>query len=91
MSDEPTPRLPWRELRRRTQPRRGLALREAALYVGVTPRKFGRAVMRREAPQPRMIMGQAVWDMADLDAYIEAQPSRDQARKPAAKGVPFRV
>ena len=82
MSRQPTPRLPWRELRKRTQPRRGLALREAALYVGINVRKFARAVTRQEAPQPKVILGQTVWDIADLDDYIEQQPKRGhQAKK----------
>jgi predicted DNA-binding transcriptional regulator AlpA len=74
--------VPWRELRKRTQPRRGLALREAALYVGINVRKFARAVTRQEAPQPKVILGQTVWDIADLDDYIEQQPKRgDQPKK----------
>lgn len=79
--NEPTPRPSWRELRKRTQPRRGLALREAALYVGVNARKFASAVTRQQAPQPRVVLGQNVWDVADLDDFMERQPLRDQQRK----------
>jgi hypothetical protein len=78
--NDPAPRPSWRELRKRTQPRRGLKLGEAALYVGVNVRKFARAVTKQEAPQPRVVLGQTVWDIADLDDYLERQPHRDQVR-----------
>jgi predicted DNA-binding transcriptional regulator AlpA len=91
MPREPTPRVPWRELRKRTQPRRGLALREAALYVGVNARKFARAVTRQEAPQPKVILGQTVWDIADLDDYIEQQPERDKQPKQRPRLIPPRI
>ena len=92
MTREPTtPRLPWRELRKRTQPRRGLALREAALYVGINARKFARAVTRHEAPQPKLILGQTVWDIADLDEYIEQQPKRGEQRKQQPRLITPRI
>ena len=52
------------------------------LYVGVNARKFARAVTRQEAPQPKVILEQTVWDIADLDDYIEQQPTRDQRKAP---------
>ncbi|HLG44731.1 MAG TPA: hypothetical protein VKY24_00705 [Reyranella sp.] len=91
MPKELTPRVPWRELRKRTQPRRGLALREAALYVGINVRKFARAVTRQEAPQPKVILGQTVWDIADLDDYIEQQPQRDEQQKQRPRLIPPRI
>jgi len=70
----------WRELRRRSQPRRGLLLYEAALYLGIDARVFGRAVSRQIAPQPRVVLGLARWDIVDLDRFFDEQPRRGDYR-----------
>jgi hypothetical protein len=53
-------------------------LYEAALYVGLDARRFGRAVVRQQAPQPRVMLGASRWDIADHDRWIEEQPHRGE-------------
>jgi hypothetical protein len=70
------------------QPRRGLTLIEAAVYVRVSPHKFTALMDAGRMPQPRLIDDLRVWDVKELDVYFEAMP-RDQRtpsqRNPAAR------
>jgi predicted DNA-binding transcriptional regulator AlpA len=89
---EPTPRKrPWRELREKTQPRRGLPLRDAAIYCGIHHRKFARAVNRLEAPQPRVVAGQLVWDRVMLDEWLDRQPVRRTGKAPPRRSPILRL
>ena len=91
MSIEPTPRKrPWRELRERTQPRRGLPLADAAIYDGVHHRIFARAVNRHDAPQPRVVLGRIVWDRYTLDEWFDQQPTRGR-KVPARRAIVARL
>lgn len=59
------------------QPRRGLTLLEAAVYVRVAPNKFTALMDEGRMPQPRVIDDVRVWDVQELDIYFDALP-RDQ-------------
>jgi predicted DNA-binding transcriptional regulator AlpA len=68
-----------RELRGRTQPRRGLRRTEAAIYVGISPTKFDELVGDGRMPPPKRIDGATVWDLPQLDLAFDALP--DEAEK----------
>lgn len=78
MTDVDLPKTPrsreLRDLRRRSQPRRGLRQVEAALYVGVNATKFDQLVRAGRMPQPKKLDGTLVWDVDQLDLYFEAFP-----------------
>jgi predicted DNA-binding transcriptional regulator AlpA len=64
-----------RDIRSKTQPRRGLRRVEAVIYVGISDRKFDECVADGIMPKPKRIDGAVVWDMGELDIYFEALPS----------------
>ena len=64
-----------------SQPRRGLTLLEAAVYVRVTPNKFTALMDAGRMPQPRMIDDVRVWDVRELDIYFEALPVDKRTRQ----------
>lgn len=61
-------------LRRTSQPRRGLARDEAAVYVGVSATKFDEMVAQGAMPGPKMIGTRRVWDLRALDSAFDALP-----------------
>jgi predicted DNA-binding transcriptional regulator AlpA len=63
-----------RELRSKTQPRRGLRREEAAIYVGVSATKFDEWVSRGLMPKPKRQDSVAVWDQRRLDLAFDALP-----------------
>jgi predicted DNA-binding transcriptional regulator AlpA len=63
-----------RDLRSRTQPRRGLRRTEAAAFIGVSPTKFDEWVGKGIMPKPKRQDGIVVWDMMALDAAFDALP-----------------
>lgn len=66
-----------RELRSKSQPRRGLRREEAAVFVGVSPAKFDDWVRRGLMPKPKHQDGVVVWDLHALDRAFEALPDQD--------------
>ena len=88
-----TPPLSARELRQQTLPRRALDRTETAIYLGVSPRTLSKLVAAGRAPQPRVISTTAgstieVWDVAELDGFIDKLPHRGDAA--SAPGLPPR-
>jgi predicted DNA-binding transcriptional regulator AlpA len=75
---------PARDVRARTQPRRGLRLLEAAIYIGVATTKFREMVAAGQMPPAKRVGGLPIWDVSELDAFFEALPSDDDA--PARAG-----
>jgi predicted DNA-binding transcriptional regulator AlpA len=73
---EPYGRLmsPTRELRRSSQPRRGLSREEAAVYVGVSATKFDEMIVDGRMPKPKEIDARRVWDVHALDRAFDALP-----------------
>lgn len=63
-----------RELRSKSQPRRGLRRIEAAAYIGVSPTKFDDMVKDGRMPGPKKIDGAAVWDIHGLDSAFDGLP-----------------
>jgi predicted DNA-binding transcriptional regulator AlpA len=63
-----------RELRSKSQPRRGLWRVEAAIYIGISPTKFDEMVEDGRMPRPKRIDGAVVWDQRRLDLAFEALP-----------------
>lgn len=63
-----------RELRRLTQPRRGLRRDEAAAYIGISATKFDDWVARGVMPKPKRQDGVVLWDVVKLDEAFEALP-----------------
>lgn len=63
-----------REVRRSSQPRRGLSRDEAAVYVGVSTTKFAEMVLAGDMPAPKKIGARSVWDIHALDAAFDALP-----------------
>lgn len=63
-----------RELRRLTQPRRGLRREEAAAYIGISATKFDDWVARQVMPKPKRQDGVVLWDVLKLDEAFEALP-----------------
>jgi predicted DNA-binding transcriptional regulator AlpA len=68
-----------RELRRLTQPRRGLRRHEAAAYIGISPTKFDELVDDGRMPRPKRIDGAVVWDQRALDFAFDALPDDGDA------------
>jgi hypothetical protein len=68
------------------QPRRGLTLLEAAVYVRCSPNKFSALMDEGRMPQPRVIDGARVWDVRELDIYFEALPRDRRTPKQRAPG-----
>jgi hypothetical protein len=71
-------RVELRDLRRRSQPRRGLRAVDAAVYVGVSIEKFDTMVRRGSMPKPKRIDGVNVWDIDQLDVYFDALPEQHE-------------
>lgn len=69
------PLSPARELRRSSQPRRGLSREEAAVYIGVSARKFDEMVADGRMPRPKLIDARRVWDSHKLDLAFDALPT----------------
>jgi excisionase family DNA binding protein len=69
------PEPPTRVLRRLSQPRRGLSRDEAAVYIGVSRRKFDELVDDGRMPKPKMIDARRVWDIRSLDLAFDALPT----------------
>lgn len=65
-----------RELRSKSQPRRGLRRTEAAIYVGISPTKFDDWVARGLMPKPKEQDGVVVWDVLALDTAFDALPDQ---------------
>ena len=68
-----------RELRRSSQPRRGLSREEAAVYVGVSSTKFDEMVAGGLMPKPKEIGARRVWDLRALDSAFDALPDAGDA------------
>lgn len=69
------PLSPTRELRRSSQPRRGLSREEAAVYIGVSVRKFDEMVTDGRMPRAKVIDARRVWDTHKLDLAFDALPT----------------
>jgi excisionase family DNA binding protein len=52
----------------------GLAMDEAAAYIGVSPTKFQEMVADRRMPFPKRIDGRRVWSRPQLDKAFAALP-----------------
>jgi predicted DNA-binding transcriptional regulator AlpA len=64
---------------------RGLSRVQAALYVGVSPTLFDRAVRDGKLPKPFRLYGRVLWDARKLDAAITAMDTEDVADDPWAR------
>ena len=69
------PLSPARQLRQSSQPRRGLSREEAAVYIGVSARKFDEMVADGRMPRPKLIDARRVWDSHRLDLAFDALPT----------------
>lgn len=63
-------------------PRRGLRREQAALYVGVSARKFDQMVADRRMPQPFRIDSCVIWDVRKVDLAIDALMDEDATSNP---------
>ena len=63
-------------------PRRGLRREEAARYVGFSPRKFDYLVKDGRMPKPARIDGIVLWDIRQLDAFLDEIFRHDGEAKP---------
>lgn len=64
-----------RVVRQATQPRRGLSREEAAVYIGVSVRKFDEMVADGRMPRAKVIDARRVWDTHRLDIAFDALPT----------------
>lgn len=71
------PLPPTRDLRRSSQPRRGLSREEAAVYIGVSARKFDEMVVDGRMPRPKAIDARRIWDLRALDVAFDALPGEE--------------
>lgn len=67
--------LSARDVRSKTQPRRGLRRVEAATYIGISDTKFDQLVVDGRMPQPKRIDTVVVWDQDELDLAFTALPN----------------
>lgn len=56
----------------RPVPRRGLSRVEAAMYIGVSPRKFDELRAAGLMPKPKLCGGRKIWDRYELDLSFES-------------------
>jgi predicted DNA-binding transcriptional regulator AlpA len=63
-------------------PRRGLRREDAALYVGVSPRKFDQLVKDGRMPKPGRIDGVVLWDLRQLDLAMDDVFRHDAEAEP---------
>jgi hypothetical protein len=56
-------------------PRRGLSRVEAAMYIGISTRKFDQLVRDGRMPLPVCIDNRKLWDIRKLDAAFDALDS----------------
>jgi hypothetical protein len=56
-------------------PRRGLSRDEAAMYIGVSPRKFDELVHDGRMPGPKRIDRRLIWDRYAIDLAFDALES----------------
>lgn len=66
-----------------TQPRRGLRREEAAIYVGVSARKFDEWVARGVMPKPKRQDGIVLWDVERLGLFFDALPDEEAMIDPS--------
>ena len=57
---------------------RGLPRKDAAFYIGCSPRMFDGMVKNGEMPSPRLIGTKKVWDREELDDFFEALPKENE-------------
>jgi predicted DNA-binding transcriptional regulator AlpA len=62
-------------------PRRGIRRNEAALYVGVSGRKFDQMVRDGWMPKPKRVDGCVLWDLRALDTAFDALDSPYEANE----------
>ena len=72
---------PARDLRSRSQPRRGLRRAEAAAFIGVSPSKFDEWVENGIMPRPKRQDGIVVWDVLALDTAFDALPDEGSSNR----------
>jgi predicted DNA-binding transcriptional regulator AlpA len=65
----------------RPMPRRWLNRVEAAIYTTLSPTKFDELVRAGRMPVPRRIDGRLIWDLHELDLFMEATPRNDRGEK----------
>jgi predicted DNA-binding transcriptional regulator AlpA len=53
-------------------PRRGLSRIEAAMYIGVSARKFDELIADGRMPKPKRVDGRKLWDIRELDLAFDA-------------------
>jgi hypothetical protein len=77
------------ELRRFSQPRRGLRRAEAATYIGVSVAAFDELVRTGLMPQPKAIPGVEtdIWDVDELDLFFTALPAARAAHRSRSPSV----
>lgn len=63
-------------------PRRGLRREDAALVVGIKPRKFDALVGDGRMPKPIRVDGCVVWDIKKLDLAFDALMDDDVTSNP---------
>ena len=63
-------------------PRRVLRRVDAALYVGVSPRKFDQWVADGRMPKPAHVDGVVLWDIRQLDLAIDSLFADDDEANP---------
>ncbi len=66
--------LSARDVRAKTQPRRGLRRVEAATYIGISDTKFDQLVADGRMPPPKRIDTVVVWDQDELDIAFSSLP-----------------
>jgi hypothetical protein len=77
-----------RVTRRKIRQQRGLALVDAAFYVGVSVEKFNLMLADGRMPKPKRIDDLRRWDVEVLDIYFTQLPDDDRSdaeRSPAAQ------
>lgn len=57
----------------------GVNREQAASIIGVSATLFDKAVAAGTMPQPRILGGRLIWDVAELAESFKALPHRDEA------------
>jgi hypothetical protein len=62
--------------------RRGLDENEAAVYLSLSPSFFGKLVVEKLMPRPRLAGGRRIWDVEELDLAFRALPREGGEAEP---------
>jgi predicted DNA-binding transcriptional regulator AlpA len=66
----------------------GISREQAAAFIGIGESLFDRLVAARKMPEPRMVGGRLIWDVAEVATAFRAIPHRSEPITPLDGDTP---